>query len=121
MADGLLLSIPARYRRFAGSSRTKNRNLRAGTFLMWLNDPSEAVESDVISQEIESQYEVLARRDYGGTVTQLLFQDIAHHFIVDDGENIVWVNRILDAEEHLIGAGVLSSDYSTFICRRPAG
>jgi ubiquinone/menaquinone biosynthesis C-methylase UbiE len=121
MADGLLRSIPARYRRFANSNRTKNRNLRAGTFLMWLNDPSEAIESDAISGEIERQFEVLARHDYGGTLTQLLFQDIAHHFIVDDGENIVWANRILDAEECLIGAGVLASDYSAFICRQPAG
>jgi ubiquinone/menaquinone biosynthesis C-methylase UbiE len=117
LADGLMLCIPAGYRRFVNSNRTKNRNLRAGTALMWLNDPSEAVESDVISREIERQYEVLARHDYGGTIAQLLFQDIAHHFIEDDGENIAWAKRILDAEEYLIANGLLASDYAAFICR----
>jgi ubiquinone/menaquinone biosynthesis C-methylase UbiE len=117
MADGLLLSIPASYRRFVNSTRTKNRNLRAGTLLMWLNDPSEAVESDAIIPEVERQYEVLARHDYGGTITQLLFQDIAHHFVVDDGENIAWANLILDAEDYLITKGILASDFTAFICK----
>ncbi len=116
-ADGLLHSIPARYRRFINSTRTKNRNLRAGTLLMWLNDPSEAVESDAIVPEVERQYDVLARHDYGGTITQLLFQDIAHHFVVDDGDNIVWANLILDAEEYLISKGMLASDFTAFICK----
>jgi ubiquinone/menaquinone biosynthesis C-methylase UbiE len=117
MADGLLLSVPARYRRFVNSTRTKNRNLRAGTLLMWLNDPSEAVESDAITAEVERQYEVLARHDYGGTITQLLFQDIAHHFVVDDGENIAWANLILDTEDYLITKGILASDFTAFICK----
>jgi ubiquinone/menaquinone biosynthesis C-methylase UbiE len=119
MADGLLLSIPARYRRFARGNRTKNRNLRAGTILMWLNDPSEAAESDAIAPEVERQYEVVARHDYGGTVTPLLFQDIAHHFIVDDGYNLEWANRILGAEEYLIRTGLLANDYTAFICKLP--
>jgi hypothetical protein len=59
----------------------------------------------------------LARHDYGGTIAQLLFQDIAHHFIEDDDENIAWAKRILDAEEYLIANGLLSSDYATFICK----
>ena len=119
LADGLLLSIPEQYRRFVGSNRTKNRNLRAGTALMWLNDPSEAVESDAIAPELERQYAVLARRNYGGTICQLLFQDIAHHFGVDDGTNFVAANRVLDAEEDLIARGVISSDYAAFVCSAP--
>jgi ubiquinone/menaquinone biosynthesis C-methylase UbiE len=118
MADGLLLSIPARYRRFPNSQRTKNRNLRAGAALMWLNDPSEAVESDAITPEVTSQFSVIARRDYGGTISQLVFQDIAHHFVADDGENIAWANRILDAEEYVIEKGILPSDFAAFICKR---
>jgi len=119
LADGLMLGIPARYRRFVNSTRTKNRNLRAGALLMWLNDPSEAIESDVILREICDQFDILSRHEYGGTIAQLLFQDIAHHFVVDDGENVSWANRILDAEEQLIANGLLTHDYAAFVCRTP--
>jgi hypothetical protein len=62
---------------------------------------------------------VLERHDYGGTIGQLLFQDIAHHFGTDDGENFAAANRVLDAEEDLIARGVISSDYAAFVCAAP--
>jgi ubiquinone/menaquinone biosynthesis C-methylase UbiE len=121
IADGLLSAMPDKYRRFPETMRAKTRNLRAGSVLMWLNDPSEAIESDRILPEIERQFQTRFRADYGGTISQFLFQDIAHHFVRDDGENLQWVRNIMSAEEALISLGVLNSDYACLVCAPRAG
>ena len=113
-ADAVLTSLPEAYR--TTGSGLKRRNLRAGELLMWLNDPSEAVESDRIEYEITRQFKVLRRSDYGGTISHLVFHDIAHHFATEDPEALRWASRILDAEDALLRLGLLKSDFACFLC-----
>ena len=115
-ADAVLLSIPETYRRTSSGSSVKIRNLRAGELLMWLNDPSEAVESDRIEPEITRQFRTLRRLDYGGTISHLIFHDIAHHFVTDDPDAQRWAGVVLEAEDALLKLGLLKSDFACFVC-----
>ena len=114
--DAILAGLPEAYRRTARGPE-KARHHRAGEMLMWLNDPSEAVESDRIKPTLHAQFEVVAERDYGGTVSHLLFQDIAHHFAGDDAEAERWGDAVLDTEDALLAARFIASDFSCLVCR----
>ena len=114
-ADAVLLSLPESYRRLASGSAVKKRNLRAGELLMWLNDPSVAIESDRIEPEITRQFKLLHRSDYGGTISHLIFHDIAHHFATDDPGALQWARLVLDAEDSLLKLGLLKSDFACFL------
>jgi len=98
-----------------GGHRVKARNLRAGELLMWLNDPSEAVESHRIEPEIRSQFRVLRALPYGGTISHLLFHDIAHHFVNDDADTLRWVRLVLDTEDALLRLGIVPSDFACYV------
>ena len=113
-ADEVLKAIPEKFRRIG--SRVKSRNLLAGELLMWLNDPSEAIESDSIRPEVERQFKVLQRCDYGGTLSHLIFHDIAFNFATKDAEALFWAKSVLDIEEILINKNILTSDFSCYVC-----
>jgi 2-polyprenyl-3-methyl-5-hydroxy-6-metoxy-1,4-benzoquinol methylase len=115
-ADGILRCLPESYRRLRSGTSVKRRNLRAGEFLMWLNDPSEAVESDCIEAELLRQFKVLKGADYGGTISHLVFHDIAHHFAQEDPETLKWAEMVLNAEDALLDLCMLRSDFACFVC-----
>jgi len=115
IADAILACIPRTLREIAGSRRVKTQNLRAGELLMWLNDPSEAIESDRIETEIRRQFRVLRAHSYGGTISHLLFHDIAHHFVNDDADTLHWVRLVLDTEDALLRLGIIPSDFACYV------
>jgi ubiquinone/menaquinone biosynthesis C-methylase UbiE len=115
-ADGILRCLPESHRRLRSSNSVKTRNLRAGELLMWLNDPSEAVESDRIEAEISRQFKVLKRAEYGGTISHLVFHDIAHHFVSADPDTLRWTELVLDAEDAVLDLHLLRSDFACFVC-----
>ncbi|MGH2447577.1 MAG: class I SAM-dependent methyltransferase [Chloroflexota bacterium] len=114
-ADAILACLPRTLRRASGRRGVKTRNLRAGELLMWLNDPSEAVESDRIETEVERQFRVLRRLPYGGTLSHLIFHEIAHHFVTDDPAILQWARLVMDTEDALLKLGVLSSDFACYV------
>lgn len=118
-ADAILTCLPAAVRKMRGSQRVKKRNPRAGELLMWLNDPSEAVESDRIEPELKRQFRVLRRLPYGGTISHLIFHDIAHHFVSDDPTALQWARLVMDAEDALLRLGVLQSDFACYVATLP--
>ena len=115
LCDALLAALPQTYRR-TGTGGTKRRHYRAGELLMWLNDPSEAIESDRIRSALASQFKVVASLDYGGTISHLFFQDIAHHFTDSNGEAARWGAAVLDAEDELIRSKLIPSDFGCLVC-----
>lgn len=114
-ADAILSCIPDSYRRTSSRRRVKRRHFRAGEYLMWLNDPSEAIESDKIEAEVARQFRILYQADYGGTISHLLFHDIAHNFSADDFESRRWARLVLDTEDSLLRLGLLRSDFACYV------
>jgi len=114
--DAILMALPEKYRRTLCGPAIKTRHYRAGELLMWLNDPSEAIESDRIESELARQFNITQRLDYGGTISHLVFQDIAHHFATEDPDAQRWGKIILDTEDALLYLGLIKSDFSCMVC-----
>ena len=123
--DGVLAILPPGYRRRWSNGRIKERVHRPSLLNMRLNDPSEAVESARIVPLLERHLEIVERRDYGGTIIHMLFDDIAHNFLGDDGrerddEARRWLELCFQIEDELLASGEIQSDFAFLICKPPA-
>ena len=61
--------------------------------------------------DVESMFDPLDVRPYGGTILHMLFHEIAHNFCSDDPETKQWLQACFDTEDSLISAGELTSDF----------
>lgn len=113
VVDGLLAVLPERLRTRWASGTVKRRQYRPGLLPMWLSDPSEAAESARIVPLLHAYLERVRWYPLGGTVLHLLFDDIAHHFIDPDEDTAPWLAWCFAAEDQLLDAGGLPSD---FVC-----
>ena len=84
---------------------------------MFLNDPSESAESHLIDDAIASQFRILERKEYGGTLLQLIFKDIAHNFINEMGQTKELLKLIFGIEDEMLRNGQIKSDFVFYICR----
>ena len=83
-------------------------------------DSSEAIASDRILPELEQQFVITERVDYGGVLLQWLLEDTAHNFDRHNPEHQAWLDRLYEAERDILRRGLLKSDF-TFIIARPGG
>jgi len=119
VVNGLLALLPERYRVSWQDHTIKKRIYRPSRLRMMLADPSEAVESDKIVPTLERHFEIIERRDYGGTIIHPLFADIAANFSDSDGQRLV--ELCFQVEDVLLAVGELSSDFSLFVGRPKTG
>ncbi len=123
--NGLLALLPHRYRRRWSDGRLKRRVYRPSRLSMRLADPSEAVESARLLPLLARHFEIVERRDYGGTLLHMLLDDIAGNFLGDDGqekddEARRWLDICFQIEDALLAAGDIQSDFALIVCRPPA-
>ena len=74
-------------------------------------DPSEAIRSADILRALHAEFEILERRDIGGTLGHLALGDIAQNFDVAEGEHVRHLRRLFSLEDHLIKKGTIGSDF----------
>ena len=122
--NATLTLLPRRYRRRWSNGRLKSRVYRPSRLTMRLGDPSEAVESAHIAPLLERHFEIVERRDYGGTIVHMLLDDIAANFLGEDGqEKDDEARRLLDLcfqiEDTLLELGDVESDFGLFVCQAP--
>lgn len=111
-ADRLLTEMPERLRRRHGSGVVKTRFLRTGTWFMHLSDPSEAAHSSEILDGLQARFREELLVGMGGTVLQLVFEDIAGNFLdPDDAVAMEHLHRSIEAENALIRDGLLPDDF----------
>jgi SAM-dependent methyltransferase len=117
--NGLLAAIPERFTVTARGGR-KRRIWRHGRLMVYLHDPSEAVESSEIIPALERVFVAEALRGYGGTLLHPLLKDIAHHFVDEADSEAAHVLRLcFDAEDILLRAGDIKDDFVFGIFRLP--
>ena len=78
---------------------------------MILSDPSEAVESSNILNVLGNHFSLLEMKPMGGTILQLLFNDIAHNFINDEEETLKWIRHCFDFEDEFLASNKINSDF----------
>jgi 2-polyprenyl-3-methyl-5-hydroxy-6-metoxy-1,4-benzoquinol methylase len=109
-ANAALQLIPEAFRVDYSGRWRKDKVLSSGPLMMYLSDPSEAIESDRILPELKKRFDVLVEKNVGGTIFPQVIQDIACNFL-DDPIAINALSRILEMEADLIDHGWLESDY----------
>ncbi|MBV9463732.1 MAG: class I SAM-dependent methyltransferase [Verrucomicrobiae bacterium] len=118
LSNALLRKFPEERRVFWNTRIVKRRVVRPGRLTMYLSDPSEAVESSRILPLARERFEVLEERGYGGTLLQLVFADIAHHFLDESRETLDLLDLAFKEEDFYLGRGDIQSDFATLIGRR---
>jgi ubiquinone/menaquinone biosynthesis C-methylase UbiE len=115
-ANRVLGMIPEEYRKKYFDGTIKKKIHRPGRLSMFLNDPSESAESSLIENAIAGQFKVLERKEYGGTLLQLVFKDIAHNFINEKTETKELLKSIFDEEDEMLRKGEIKSDFVFYVC-----
>jgi SAM-dependent methyltransferase len=106
-----LATLPPGFRRQWGSGTLKQRIYRPSKLLMYLNDPSEAVESASIRPLLEKHFTIAEQRLLKANILQLALDDIAFNFLNDDRETFACLDALFAMEDDLVDAQGLASDY----------
>ena len=109
-ANAALQLIPEAFRVDYSGRWRKDEVVTPGPLMMYLSDPSEAVESERILPELRKRFDFLVERTPGGTIFPIVIQDIACNFIEDQAASDV-LCQVLEMEAGLIDRGWLESDY----------
>lgn len=119
ITNGLLQVIPPSLRIRPRSGSIKKRFFAQSRLAMILSDPSEAAESSKILSIMENYFECVFQRPLGGTILQLVFDEIAANFLTPTPDTVFWTDTLLDIEKHLIDQGHLPSDFIFAVYRKP--
>jgi ubiquinone/menaquinone biosynthesis C-methylase UbiE len=120
IADAVLAALPERWRVDLTTGKPKTRYARHPRSHWDIVDPSEAIRSDEIVGLLEARFEVLVRRDYGGTILHLALEHIVHNFDPGDERDVAAIRLMGLLEELLIRNGVLESDFTLMALRKAA-
>ena len=112
-----LQSLPERYQQ-TSTGILKTRMWRATIQEMMAHDPSEAARSSAIESVVRKRFEIMDRRELGGTLAVMALAEIAHNFDPDSTEDVAHLERLLDREAQLIAAGELTSDFVVITARK---
>jgi hypothetical protein len=82
------------------------------------NDPSEAVRAEELLPMIGERFEIIDRRDLGGTIAQHLLYDIILNFAFEDPVARSLLEMILTFEAALIDQRRLGSDFAIVAARK---
>ncbi|MGE3173809.1 MAG: class I SAM-dependent methyltransferase [Planctomycetota bacterium] len=80
-------------------------------------DPTEAIRSADILPLLYERFDVVERRDYGGTIVNLVLDGIAGNF-TDSPEDRAILQDLCDTERRLLESGELPSDHTWLAARR---
>jgi ubiquinone/menaquinone biosynthesis C-methylase UbiE len=119
VVNALLAALPERLRQDSATGELKT-SYACRSVEEWNQcDPSEAVRSDEIVPLLHRYFEVVLRRDYGGTVLNLVLEHIIHNFDHDNPDDLACFRLLAATEELLIRSGVLASDFTVMAMRKP--
>jgi ubiquinone/menaquinone biosynthesis C-methylase UbiE len=118
LANSLLSLMPDKYKIKHYDKKVRRKIYRPGLLRMRIYDPSEAIESSRIVPLARQIFDVIEDRNYGGTILQILFQDIANNFMNDEKETIELLEIICNLEEWLIRTKEIESDYKFMACKK---
>jgi ubiquinone/menaquinone biosynthesis C-methylase UbiE len=118
VANALVALLPRHLRRQV-NGRLRSRVVAPSKLAMRM-DPSEAIESDQIVPLLDEFFERVELRPLGGTLGHLVFARIAQNFSADDQDARRWANVVFTAEDLLMDAGEIESDFIVGVWRRGA-
>jgi len=118
LADVFLSVIPERYRMTAKRKGIKKEALRLSLDSMNSSDPSESIRASEIVPLVASRFEVRHFRYLAGTLSFLIFSQIAHNFREDDVEIMPLVKALIALDNFLVDNKVLPSYHVYMVCEK---
>ncbi|MBI3985736.1 MAG: class I SAM-dependent methyltransferase [Lentisphaerae bacterium] len=79
-------------------------------------DPSEAVRSADILRVMERFFDIVEKKDHGGTILHILLDDIAGNFTLSPYRNLLPL--LIGFEKRLISIGYLPSDFAFWVAKK---
>ena len=119
LAQELLETIPVKFRTSIRGEGIKEKIHRPSIEEMNAYDPTEAICSEHIIEELEKQFTLISRRDFGGTLLHLVLDDIAGNLSSND-EGVEIIRRLYKEEKRLIEEKVIGSDFTLLIAQKEA-
>jgi SAM-dependent methyltransferase len=117
VVNGLLRALPESVRRSTADGRLKREVPRPTVEAMIATDPSEAVRSGEILGIARSFFDVVEVRPYGGSVLQILLDDIAGNFARSEDGGRDLLAAVCELEWALVTAGDLASDFAVVVAQ----
>jgi len=119
LIDGLLRSLPERYRLnlFSNDGSTKDEYTVPTVEQAIFVDPSEAARSAEIMTVLREYFEIIEYRPYGGGIQHQLFSGIMGNFDPEDEHDVALLKAISDLEESLEKVGAAPSDFAAVVAR----
>jgi ubiquinone/menaquinone biosynthesis C-methylase UbiE len=116
-ANAALALLPEACRRDWEDGGVRRRIDHTGRLRMYLNDPSEAVESDRIVPLLRERFDVVDERPYGESIVHPVLSSIAHNFL-DEGPCKRALELLFAAEDLLLGSGEIETLRTVLVCRK---
>lgn len=116
IVQDLLRALPERLRRDSFTHGLKSEYVRQPVEYWDAVDPTEAIRSDRILPEVANLFEVVLRLDYGGTILNLLLENVIHNFEENEADETV-IRLLAESERVLLDRGVLTSDFVVLAAR----
>ena len=116
-AQRLLDDIPEKFKQTIREPGVKLSVQRSTIAAMNEYDPTEAIRSEEIIPELEKQFEIEERKDFGGTLLHLVLDNIAGN-LSDSDEGKTLLRNLFSEEQRLIGSGDISSDFTLLVARK---
>ena len=113
----LLAEIPESLRQTIREPGVKHSVERPTIEFMNGYDPTEAIRSADIIPELEKRFEIVERRDFGGTLLHLVLDNIAGN-LSDSEEGKTILRNLFAEEQRLIKEGVIESDFTLLVARK---
>ena len=118
LMNKILNVLPESLRRYIKDrDRIKTEAMRPSIDDVIRADPTEAARSGEILTQLEQNFEIMYRADYGGTLLQFALADIVGNFQQDDPKDTALLDMVCLFEETLIDKGVIPSDFAFIVCR----
>lgn len=117
--NSLLQLLPDRYRLSRKDGITPKVNYRRPTLSEIDSvDPSEAVRSEDILKILPSYFEIVEKKDYGGTILHLLLENIAGNFDYNNPHDMKLLNMLFEIEDTFMVIGEITSDFAIVIAQK---
>lgn len=113
----LLAEIPEHLRQTIREPGVKHTIERPTIEFMNGYDPTEAIRSADIIPELEKQFEIVERRDFGGTLLHLVLDNIAGN-LSDSKEGKKILRNLFAEEQRLMADGEIDSDFTLLIAQK---
>jgi SAM-dependent methyltransferase len=113
----MLESMPPELRVHGVTGAVVERLERPPYAAMLFGDPSEALRSADIVDVVGCYFELVERKDFGGTVLQPILADIVHNFDPENPGHSAILDGLFETERDLLRAGTLPSNFALMIYR----